>query len=121
MRLRVSSPRAPGAQEARLELSCYARKGLCVSPGTGDRLCQDIGQALREGLRVHLAWGGVQIVTPTFPNHALGQLYGQFSDMEIRRSLSIVDAAPEHLALAKRVVDNAKAYFASKSGLSKMT
>lgn len=114
----VPSPHAPGAREIRLELSRYARKGLCVSPGAGDKLCQDIGQALREGLRVHLAWGRVQIVTPTFLNHALGQLYAHFSEDSIRQALSIVDASTDQLVIVKRVVDNAKMYFASKKRAS---
>jgi hypothetical protein len=44
-------------------------------------------------------------------NVAIGQLYGEFSEDEIRARLSVTDISQQDLALVKLVVDNAKVYF----------
>jgi hypothetical protein len=47
----------------------------------------------------------------TFLNVAIGQLYGEFSEEEIRAKLTVKDMEPDDLVLLKRVVETAKAYF----------
>ena len=57
----------------------------------------------------------MEIVTPTFLNAAVGQLYGEFEHGQIRALLSVRDATPDDLALLQRVVENAKRYFTTRA------
>jgi hypothetical protein len=50
-------------------------------------------------------------MAPTFLNVAIGRLYGEFSEEEIRARLTVKDMEPDDLVLLKRVVETAKAYF----------
>jgi hypothetical protein len=50
-------------------------------------------------------------LTSAFLNAAIGQLYGEFDEKEIRALLTVANIQPDDLALLKRVVDTAKLYF----------
>ena len=108
----------PVAYCTSIELRKYSVEGSCSSSAAGRRAFKRIHQAIGLGKGVKLSFEGVLVVTPTFLNEALGQLYGHFSEADVRRSLSIVNATQEQLALLKRGVDNAKSYFASKKQAS---
>jgi hypothetical protein len=53
---------------------------LCVATEDGDRVCQRITPALREGRRVIVSFAGVEMVIPAFLSSAIGQLYGEFPE-----------------------------------------
>jgi hypothetical protein len=88
---------------------------LAVSTEDGQALHDRIAPLLRAGQRVALGFGGIETITPTFLNAAVGQLYGKFEHGQIRALLSVHDAAPDDLALLQRVVVNAKHYFANRA------
>lgn len=84
---------------------------LCTSSDDGQLVHDRIAPMLREGKRVALSFAQIDTVISAFLNAAIGQLYGEFKENEIRERLAIRDMAPEDLVLLKRVVENAKAYF----------
>ncbi|MEC4681402.1 MAG: STAS-like domain-containing protein [Nitrospirota bacterium] len=84
---------------------------LCVASDDGQKVYDRIASALREGLRATVTFQNVNSLTSAFLNAAIGQLYGSFSEDEIRARLKVKDLPSEDLALLKRVVDTAKAYF----------
>jgi hypothetical protein len=86
--------------------------GLCVSSADGQKVHDRLAPALREGVGVSLSFLNVSTLTSAFLNAAIGQLYGEFSEAEIKQFLSVQDIAPDDAALLKRVVDTAKQYFA---------
>jgi hypothetical protein len=88
---------------------------LAVSSDDGQVLHDSIAPMLRAGQGVELGFGGMEIMTPTFLNAAVGQLYGEFEHEEIRALLSVRDAGPDDIGLLKRVVENAKHYFANRA------
>ena len=88
---------------------------LAVSTADGQTLHDRIAPLLRSGQRVALCFDGMEIVTPTFLNAAVGQLYGEFEHGQIRALLSVRDATPDDLALLQRVVENAKRYFITRA------
>ena len=47
-------------------------------------------------------------LTSAFLNAAIGQLYGTFSEGQIRSQLKVEDVEPDDLALLKRVVDHSQ-------------
>lgn len=84
---------------------------LCVASDDGKLVHDKIAPLLREGKKVALSFAQVGTVISAFLNSAIGQLYGEFKEDEIRERLSVRDMPPEDLVLLKRVVENAKAYF----------
>lgn len=84
---------------------------LCVASDDGQKVFQRIAAALKEGRTVTVSFKNVTSLTSAFLNAALGQLYGSFSEDEIRARLRVNDMEPSDLALLKRVVDTAKEYF----------
>jgi hypothetical protein len=86
--------------------------GLCVSSSDGQKVHDRLASALREGVSVSLSFLNVSTLTSAFLNSAIGQLYGEFSETEIKQLLSVQDIALDDATLLKRVVDTAKQYFA---------
>lgn len=96
-----------------LELSIYEIVGspLCVASEDGQKVYERIEAALKEGQSVTASFQNVTSLTSAFLNAAIGQLYGSFSEDEIRARLRVQDMEPDDRALLKRVVDTAKEYF----------
>jgi hypothetical protein len=84
---------------------------LCVSSADGQLVYDKLVPLLREGRKVTISFAQVETLISAFLNTAIGQLYGEFKEERIRELLSVRDMAPEDVALLKRVVENAKAYF----------
>jgi hypothetical protein len=84
---------------------------LCVASDDGQKVHDRIATALKEGQSVTVSFLNVNSLTSAFLNAAIGQLYGTFSENEIRSKLKVTDLQPDDLALLKRVVDTAKEYF----------
>ncbi len=83
---------------------------LCVASDDGEKVYERIRKAITQGRSAALSFMNVTSTTPTFLNVAIGQLYGVFSEEEIRAKLTVKDMEPEDLVLLKRVVETAKAY-----------
>lgn len=96
-----------------LELSLYEIVGspLCVASNDGQKVYDRLEAALKEGRSVTLSFHNVTTLTSAFLNTAIGQLYGAFSEEQIRASLQVRHMQPDDMALLKRVVDTAKQYF----------
>ncbi len=84
---------------------------LCVASDDGQRVYDRIAAAFRQGRTVALMFREVSTLTSAFLNAAVGQLYGQFSEAQIRSMLKVQDIEPDDLGLLKRVVETAKSYF----------
>lgn len=84
---------------------------LCVASGDGQKVHDRLAAALKEGRGVTLSFHNVTTLTSAFLNAAIGQLYGAFSEEQIRALLKVQDMQPDDLALLKRVVETAKQYF----------
>lgn len=84
---------------------------LCVASGDGQKVYDRLAAAFRQECPVSLSFRNVSTLTSAFLNTAVGQLYGQFDEGQIRRLLKVEDMDPDDVALLKRVVDTAKQYF----------
>jgi hypothetical protein len=84
---------------------------LCVASDDGQRVHDRIAAALKEGSNVAVSFLNVSSLTSAFLNAAIGQLYGSFTETQIRSRLTVKDIQPDDLALLKRVVETAKQYF----------
>ncbi len=81
---------------------------LCVASSDGQRVYDRLAAALKEGKRAILSFHNVSTLTSAFLNAAIGQLYGEFSEEQIRALLKVQDMEPDDMALLKCVVETAK-------------
>lgn len=86
---------------------------LCVSAEDGQKVYEKIAPLIEQGHKVVLSFEQVGTMISAFLNAAVGQLYGKFTEEEIRERFTVQDMDQEDLTLLKRVVDNAKVYFKS--------
>lgn len=84
---------------------------FCVASDDGQKVYDRIAIAFKEGWNVTLSFLNVTSLTSAFLNVAIGQLYGVFSEDEIRAQLRVRDMQPDDRLLLKRVVETAKQYF----------
>lgn len=84
---------------------------LCVASGDGQKVYDRIAAILKQKRRVSLSFRNVSTLTSAFLNTAIGQLYGEFNEKQIRTLLKVEDMESDDVALLKRVVDTAKRYF----------
>ena len=99
------------SQEISVRVFDIVGEPLCTASDDGQLVHDRIAPLLREGKRVALSFAQADTVISAFLNAAIGQLYGEFKEEEIRERLMVRDMTPEDLVLLKRVVENAKAYF----------
>ena len=84
---------------------------LCVASGDGQKVYDRIAAVLKQDRRVSLSFRNVSTLTSAFLNTAIGQLYGTFTEDQIRTLLTVEDMEADDIALLRRVVDTAKRYF----------
>ena len=94
---------------------------LCVSSADGQLVYDKLLPLVREGRKVTLSFAQVQTLISAFLNTAIGQLYGEFTEEQVRERLSVRDMLPEDVALLKRVVENAKSYFRDPERFKQVT
>jgi len=108
------------ADEVKIRVFEIVGSELCVASDDGQKVYEQIAGVLRKGRRASLSFLNVKSLTSAFLNTAIGQLYGEFSEEEIRDNLRVSDLDQDDLALLKRVVDTAKAYFKDPKRFSKV-
>lgn len=84
---------------------------LCVASDDGQRVHDRLSTALKGNRNVDLSFRNVTTLTPAFLNSAVGQLYGTFSEDQIRTLLRVEGMSLDDTILLERVVDTAKLYF----------
>ena len=84
---------------------------LCVASNDGQKVYERLATAIQEGRSVVLSFHNIDTLTSAFLNAAIGQLYGKFSEEDIRSLVRVEDVASDDLVLLKRVVNTAKQYF----------
>lgn len=78
----------------------------------GQKVYEEVYKVVKSGNKATLSFSGITRMTTAFLNAAVGQLYGEFSEEEVRQRLAPpVDFEPWHLNRLKLVVDRAKIYF----------
>lgn len=93
---------------------------LCVASDDGQKVYDRLDAALKANRIVALSFHNVTTLTSAFLNAAIGQLYGTFSEEQVRDQLKVEDMEQDDLALLKRVVDNAKLYFKNPKRFDKV-
>ncbi|WP_292002349.1 STAS-like domain-containing protein [Chlorobium sp.] len=84
---------------------------LCISSEDGQTLFEAISSLIGENKQVIVSFEGVSMLISLFLNAAIGQLYGQFTENEVRRHLVVEGLAADDMELLRGVVENAKKYY----------
>ena len=93
----------------------------CMAAHQATPLYEAIVSLLENGKQVVLSFEKIEDLTSAFLNEAIGRLYGQFDQTNIRALLS-VDAtkiSKSDLALLKTVTNRAKSYFSDPDRITK--
>jgi hypothetical protein len=99
------------SQEMSLSVFEIVGSPLCVASDDGQKVFERVAGAMKEKKAVVLSFRNVKGLTSAFLNAAIGQLYGTFSEVDIRSQLKVRDMEPDDLNLLRRVVETAKKYF----------
>lgn len=85
---------------------------LCVEADDGKKVYDVISQFIKQKQPIVLSFLNVAMLTSAFLNTAIGLLYKDFSEEDIRKYLSVADVDATDKVLLKRVVDTAKLFYA---------
>lgn len=89
---------------------------LCISAEDGQKVFEKVESLLKTGKQVTISFDRVTMLISLFLNVAIGQLYGSFSEGEVRSMVQVEGLSGDDMELLKRVVDNAKKYYANPKG-----
>lgn len=89
---------------------------LCISGEDGQKVFEKVDSLLKTGKKVEISFDRVTMLISLFLNVAIGQLYGTFSEDEVRSMIQVDGLSGDDMELLKRVVDNAKKYYANPKG-----
>lgn len=89
---------------------------LCISSEDGQKVFDILKPLIEEGKVVTVSFERVTTIISLFLNAAIGQLYGNFNESQVRNQLQVKGLANDDLEMLKRVVDNAKSYYSNRKG-----
>lgn len=90
-----------------------------VDAGDGQKVFELVYKAFKEKKKVVLSFLNVDILTTAFLNNAVGQLYKDFTEEEIKENLAIENISNPGAVALKRVVDTAKLYYKYPDAMEK--
>lgn len=83
----------------------------CVEADEGQKIYDLIVKALKEDKNVKLSFQNIEMLTTAFLNTAVGQLYRDYAEDKIKKSLSVEAMTQEDMVSLKRVNKTAKLYY----------
>lgn len=89
---------------------------LCISAEDGQKVFDKVLPLLKDGKPITISFDHVGMVISLFLNVAIGQLYGSFSEDEVKALVRVEGLSGDDMELLKRVVDNAKKYYSNPKG-----
>lgn len=92
---------------------------ICVEADDGKKVCDVICEFLRKKQPIILSFENVEMLTSAFLNTAIGVLYKNFSEDEVKTLLKVENLSPTDTMLLKRVVDTAKLYYKDPERMEK--
>lgn len=87
------------------------RGDTAVSVSDGDGIFGKISKAFEKDKDVELDFSEINLLTTSFLNSAVGQLYDQYDSDFLNAHFNVVNIAKEDRPLLKKVIERAKSYF----------
>ncbi len=100
--------------QIKIKVADFIGSPLCISADDGQKVFEKIEQLLKVGKHVTISFENIDMLISLFLNVAIGQLYGSFSEDEIKANLKVENLVSDDMELLKQVVDNAKKYYSDK-------
>ena len=91
----------------------------CIEADEGQRVFDLIKKAFEQDRKVNLSFQNVEFLTTAFLNTAVGQLYKDFKEEEVKENLSVSDISESGKVSLKRVVETAKSYYKDPEALKR--
>ena len=89
--------------------------GICISAEDGSKIYDLVRRGVLNNKVVELSFESITRITTAFLNVAVGQLYGEFSEDQIRLQLAPpINADGRVISRIRLVVERAKIFFADK-------
>ena len=103
-------------KEIKLNIFEQIGSSAAVSSEDGEILYGRIVKGLAENnVKIALDFTNIELITSTFLNAAIGQLYNKYDSPLLRERLKVENMEKEDLELLKKVVERAKEYFKDKA------
>lgn len=88
-----------------------------VEAEDGQKVFELTKKAFDAGHKVTLSFLNIEMLTTAFLNTAIGQLYKDYSEQEIKANLQVTDMTESGKVALKRVVDTAKLFYKNPGAL----
>lgn len=92
---------------------------ICVEADDGKKVYDVICEFFNKRQPIILSFMNIKILTSSFLNTAIGVLYKDFSEDEVKTLLKVEDLSPTDTVLLKRVIDTAKLYYKDPERMEK--
>ncbi len=89
---------------------------LAVTTDDGNKVYENINNALKKNNTVELDFNGISIMITAFLNSAIGRLYETYKSDFLNHHLKLINVAPEDRGLFIKVVKRAQEYFSDREG-----
>lgn len=106
-------------KEIRISIFEQIGSNAAVSSEDGELLHKRILKGFEEDVIVRLDFMNIELVTSTFLNAAIGQMYNRYDSPFLNTHLKVENLAKEDLELLKKVIERAKEYFEDKAKMEK--
>ena len=83
----------------------------CIRVEDGRRVYELIAPIMREGKHVFVSFDGVKMMIPPFISSAFGRLFGEFTKMQIRSKLFLIDISTRDLDVFQCTMEWAEFYY----------
>lgn len=90
-----------------------------VEAEDGQKVYELLKKAIDGGHKVVLSFLNIEMLTTAFLNTAIGQLYKDYSEEQIKQHLQVTDISDSGKVALKRVVDTAKLFYSDPDALQR--
>lgn len=90
-----------------------------VEAEDGQKVYELLKKAIDGGHNVILSFINIEMLTTAFLNTAIGQLYKDYSEEQVKQHLQVIDISDSGKVALKRVVDTAKLFYSDPDALQR--
>ena len=90
-----------------------------VEAEDGQKVYELLKKAIDAGHKVVLSFLNIEMLTTAFLNTAIGQLYRDYSEEQIKQLLQVTDISDSGKVALKRVVETAKLFYSDPDALQR--
>jgi len=101
-------------ESSKLRIRDIVDTPFCVASEDGQKVYAKIFEELEQGKHIVLSFADISRLTTAFLNAAIGQLYNEFTEEQVRRSVTVEDVNSYTAELIQKVINRAKEFYKDK-------